>query len=255
MEKIIVLVRPESSLNIGAVCRVMANTGLNSLRIAGKKEDYNSEEVTRLAIHAKYIWEKTVFFSPSVQGLKEACADCNILIGTTKRIGAKRKTQGITPENLADFLQDYGTGKAAIIFGNERTGLTDEELKVCSIAVNIPADKSFGSYNLSHAVLIIAYTLFISASKTKTLYDSKISFEETEKTAESINNYLKELGMFRCGGLEDNKVFLSEIIARAGLTKQEAAKLENIFKKIFFIKTKKQAHPMPDSRRDKIADC
>lgn len=238
MEKVVILVRPESSLNIGAVCRVMANTGLYDLRIVGEKKAYNEEEIIRLAIHAKNIWENAKFFPPNIDGLKGACADCNILAGTTRRIGAKRKTQGISPESFSEVLKTSKIERAAILFGNERTGLTAEELEICSLAVNIPADGNFPSYNLSHAVLIIAYTLFTSGLNNEITCDTaqKASFKEAERISVNINKYLKNLGMFRVGGFHDNEIFFTEIITRAGMTKTEAARFENIFKKIFFIK-------------------
>lgn len=239
MKKVIVLVRPESAANIGAVCRVMANTGLSDLRIIGGKASYSGNEVARLALHAKNIWDNAKFFPPDIAGLKESCADCNILAGITRRQGAKRKTKGFTPEEFSHFLQNYGNGRAAVLFGNERTGLTDEELEICSLAVNIPSDDGFPSYNLSHAVLIIAYTLFLNASNTVAdcVLPRKISFEEVCKTSSNIIGYLKKLGMFRAGGSRDNEIFFSEIISRAGMTKQEAEKFESLFKKIFHIKT------------------
>ena len=53
--------------------------------------------------------------------------------------------------------------KVAVIFGNERTGLTDEQLDECNLGVTIPSSDNFGSLNLSHAVQIMSYHLFRKA--------------------------------------------------------------------------------------------
>ena len=156
----VILCRPEISRNIGAVCRSMANNNCSDLRIIGNKNDYDEEEILRLAIHAGEIWQKAHFFEPSIEGLKASVADCSIVAGTTRRVGEKRKSWGMTPEDFASFSFNTAGGCTGIVFGNERTGLTDEELNVCSVAINIPSAPDFPSLNLSHAVQIVCYTLF-----------------------------------------------------------------------------------------------
>ena len=54
----IVLVRPEESRNIGAVCRAMANNDIHHLRIVGRRDDYDDTKVRVLAIHAANRWDK-----------------------------------------------------------------------------------------------------------------------------------------------------------------------------------------------------
>lgn len=163
----VILCRPEISRNIGAVCRAMANNNCTDLRIAGNREDYDENEILRLAIHAGTIWQNARFFEPSITGLKTSVADCCIIAGTTRRVGEKRKSWGMTPEDFASFSFNTAEGLTGLVFGNERTGLTDEELNVCSVAVNIPSAVDFPSLNLSHAVQIVCYTLFRAYSPPK----------------------------------------------------------------------------------------
>ena len=170
-EKTIILCRPETSANIGAVCRVMANTGFSDLRITGNKEDYDETEVLKLALHASHVWKNAHFYPPTIEGLKEAASDCSTLIGTSRRTGHKRKDLGMSPEDLCLDLKRFYGGRLGLVFGNERTGLTDEEINLCSFSVNIPAEEDFGSYNLSHAVLILCYSMYI-AEKGNTLAEN-----------------------------------------------------------------------------------
>ncbi|CEM62360.1 rRNA methylase [Treponema phagedenis] len=236
---IIVLARPEKSKNIGSVCRAMANSDCAELRITGNASDYDQEEICRLAIHADNIWKTARFFEPSVEGLRQAVYDCAIVAGTTRRMGEKRKSWGMAPEQFASFAFEQGAGKAAIVFGNERTGLTDKELDICSLAINIPSAQNFPSLNLSHAVQIICYELFRKFSPRKYGYE-KISMQEVTLLSEKINEYLCLAGLFRHAGKEDNQRFMEEIIGRAGMSKKEAARFEKLFKKLAYIKTKKE---------------
>ena len=231
----VILCRPEISRNIGAVCRAMANNDCYDLRIVGNKMEYDEQEILRLAIHADEIWHNARFFEPSIDGLKDSVADCSIVAGTTRRMGEKRKSWGMTPEEFCSFAWTQAAGRIAVVFGNERTGLTDEELHICSLALNIPSSKVFPSLNLSHAVQLICYTLFRTYSPQQYGYE-RIPYTDITAAAEHINEYLCTIGLFKHGGKEDNIRFFQEIIARAGLSTREARYLEKLFQKVCYIK-------------------
>ena len=247
----VILCRPEISRNIGAVCRSMANNNCSDLRIVGNKTDYDEEEILRLAIHAGSIWQHARFFEPSIAGLKASVADCCIVAGTTRRVGEKRKSWGMTPDDFASFSFNTAEGHTGIVFGNERTGLTDEELNICSIAINIPSASDFPSLNLSHAVQIVCYTLFRAYSPRKYGYE-RIPYTRVTSTSEHINDCLCKMGLFKHAGKEDNIRFFQEIIARAGLSAREARYLEELFQKLCYVKCRnavgiKQERPSPQT--------
>ena len=158
---VIVLDHPDESRNIGAACRAMANNDIKDLRIVGNKADYDLDHIHVLAIHAGYIFDKARFYN----SIKEATADCVICAGTTRRRGKKRGKLFL-PEEFAKKAGETA-GKVGVIFGNERTGLTDEQLDECNIGVTIPSSDDFGSLNLSHAVQIMSYHLFRESLKSK----------------------------------------------------------------------------------------
>ncbi len=232
----VILCRPAISRNIGAVCRSMANNDCADLRIVGNKQDYDEEEILRLAIHAGDIWNNAQFYEPSIEGLQQSVADCSIIAGTTRRMGAKRKTWGMTPEQFAGFAA-VRSGITGVVFGNERTGLTDEELQVCSAAVNIPSSAQFPSLNLSHAVQLVCYSLFRNYGSKKYGYEP-IPDTAVAALAANINGYLYDIGMFQHAGREDNTRFWKDILSRAGLSKKEAVYMETMFKKMSYIKNK-----------------
>lgn len=247
MKHIIILVRPETSGNIGAVCRAMASSGLSYLRIIGNRENYDTNEIEKFALAAFNIWDNAKFFSPSIEALKDATSDSEISFGLTRRTGKKRTSsfQSISHCAKSVFEKDYS--KAAFVFGNERTGLSKEELEVCNETVYIPTSKNFGSLNLSHAVQIVGYELFQNAlyykqeSPEKNLakqnYTSQTKIENLSK---SIIENLLFLNFFKAGGADENKKFFSQVLTRCQLTESEAEHLEQLLKKLKIKLSKKQ---------------
>lgn len=229
---VVVLVRPEESRNVGAVCRAMANSGLSTLRIVGTRGDFDDERVRVLAIHAADIWEQACFFDD----ITSATADCTFAAGTTRRRGKKRKGKLLLPEECAAIMaQITGTrahegGKAALIFGNERTGLTDDELTACTAGVVIPASAAFASLNLSHAVQIMGYQLFRTQDGTSPGY-TPLTLERLDRTVTTIADNLQKIGFFTLAGRADMERFWRMILSRAALSESEAAYLEKLFDK------------------------
>lgn len=229
----IVLTNPEESRNVGAVCRAMANNSLSDLRIVGSRENFDDEHVRRLAIHAAYIWENAKFFG----SITEATKDCALAAGTTRRRGKKRKDKLLLPEEFADLAsnitgQENSEGqKVAAVFGNERTGLSDEELSECTMGVTIPSSEGFASLNLSHAVQIISYHLFRSQSKISPGY-TPINLSRLDKTVNTISDSLQKAGFFKIAGKKDMENFWRGLLSRASLSEGEASYLEKTFTKI-----------------------
>ena len=249
-EVIIILSRPSEAGNVGAVCRAMKNMGLSRLRLAAPGFSITETETSEAdalseagfgyggnlavikarAIHAFDIWEAAETFD----SLEEAVKDCPLVIGTTRRRGRGRKQISMSPTEIAKLLKDR-TGPAALVFGNERTGLEDEELTLCNMASHIPADNVFPSLNLSHAVMIYAYELFKTIAGEEKL---TVKGQWTPMDQETINNLvkrltdrLKDLGFYKRPGREEQERFYRDLFARAGLTEREAVFLiDNIAK-------------------------
>ena len=223
----IVLCRPDESRNIGSACRAMANMGMKNLRIVGKKADYDEEKVKTLAIHAFSIWENAVFFD----SIEADTKDCYVSAGTTRRRGKKRKEWLLTPDEFSAKVNDIENGKVAVIFGNERTGLTDEELECCTLGVKIPTDEEFGSLNLSHAVQIICYELYKHLKVPTLTGYTPITLERLSKTVTSLTDDLKKVGFFSVTGRPEMENFWTSVFARAALSEGEAQYIEKIFNK------------------------
>lgn len=224
---VIVLCRPEESRNIGAVCRAMANNDISTLRIVGRREDFDDERVRILAIHSFPIWDKAEFFD----SITQATADCTTVAGTTRRRGKKRGKL-LLPEEYAQRASDVtdAGGKVAIVFGNERTGLTDPEIDECTDGITIPSSDSFASLNLSHAVQIMCYHLFREENKRSAGY-TPIPLSRLDQTVTKIGDDLKRIGFFSVTGRPEMEKFWRDILSRAALSEGEAQYLEKTFDK------------------------
>ena len=244
---VIVLDHPDESRNIGAACRAMANNDISELRIVGNKADYDIEHIHVLAIHAGPIFDKANFYD----SITEATQDCAICAGTTRRRGKKRGKL-LLPEEFADMADeitsagdDKAGGKVAVIFGNERTGLTDEQLDQCNLGVTIPSSYNFGSLNLSHAVQIMSYHLFrknLQTSRESYRGYTPLTLERIDSTVACITDNMKKIGFFKMPGREDMENFWRSILSRASLSEGEAQYLEKIFNKMSGLAAKNSSH-------------
>lgn len=264
---VVILDHPDESRNIGAACRAMANNDIRALRIVGKKDDYDIEHIHVLAVHAGNIFDDAIFFN----SISEATADCAICAGTTRRRGKKRGKL-LLPEEFAKMADkitsssieepnvskknsssenadndknfsagEKGGAKAAIIFGNERTGLTDEQLFQCNVGVTIPSSDNFGSLNLSHAVQIICYHLFrqsLVEEKGEYRGYTPIPLSRIDRTVKSITDDMQKIGFFKMPGREDMENFWRGILSRASLSEGEAQYLEKTFSKMSGLSSK-----------------
>ena len=244
---VIVLDHPDESRNIGAACRAMANNDISDLRIVGNINDYDIEHVHVLAIHAGGIFDNAKFFS----SIKEATRDCSICAGTTRRRGKKRGKL-LLPEEFAqmagEVLQEDNkeceNTKVAVVFGNERTGLTDEQLDECNLGVCIPSSDDFGSLNLSHAVQIISYHLFrenMKETKGERHGFTPLTLDRVDQTVKIITDNMKKIGFFKMPGREDMENFWRSILSRASLSEGEAQYLEKTFCKMAGLASKNKS--------------
>ena len=231
---VVVLSRPSESGNVGAVCRAMKNMGLSRLRIVAPETKSGSldEEVVRArAVHAADVYENARFFDD----LKLASADCSIIVGTTRRRGKKRKDFSVPPDELARALRER-PGTAALVFGNERTGLEADELALCNLASHVPVDDVFPSLNLSHAVQIYAYELFLAMGVPEEWAEEPgwvpLETAGLTRVASTIADCLESVGFYKQAGRAEQERLFRDIFARAGVTLDESRYLEAIFHKM-----------------------
>jgi tRNA (cytidine32/uridine32-2'-O)-methyltransferase len=155
----IVLVEPSHPGNIGAVARAMMNMSLRSLVLVRPRQFPHPEASARAS------GAEAVLASARVVGsVEEAVAGCGFIAATTSRERDQYFRVLDAREAAGRIVAESQHAPAAILFGAERTGLTNEELEPSHVLVRIPADGEYASLNLAMAVQIIAYELFLAQS-------------------------------------------------------------------------------------------
>jgi tRNA/rRNA methyltransferase len=156
----IVLHQPRHPENIGAAARAMCNMGIEHLVVVDPK-NFDLVKVLKMATHAAATIIKQI---DTFENIQEALSKYNYIVGTTARMGKHRQVIS-TPSKLAEKLIPISKqNHIAIVFGPEDKGLSNEDIRYCHRLVNIPTSK-FSSLNLSQAVMIICYELFLSTRK------------------------------------------------------------------------------------------
>ncbi len=154
----IVLVRPTHPGNVGATARAMKNMSLRTLYLVAP-EDYPSREATDRAVGAADVLQGAALCG----SLEQALQGCHLVIGTSaraRRIEWPALDPAVCAQRLVEGAQE---GPVALLFGQERTGLTNAELDLCHFVVTIPSDKQYSSLNLAAAVQILAYEIHRAA--------------------------------------------------------------------------------------------
>jgi tRNA/rRNA methyltransferase len=237
----IVLVRPRDPRNVGAACRAMKCMGLSSLTIV-QDGLLDPRQARVLAHNAEEVLDNALI----VQDLPEAIADTVLVAGTTRRRGKSRKYFSLFPEQLGERIALVPQGTVAVLFGNEETGLTDEELDFCHLAVTIPASPRLPSLNLSHAVQVICYAIFRARSASHLTPFAPVTSAALDELVAVITGSLKSVGFFTIVEPDQMGVFWKDILARAGLSVNEARRVEVIFRKIAGLVSSKTASEAPE---------
>ncbi len=182
----IVLVRPKYSSNIGSCARAMKNTGFKNLVIIDPL-DYDHKTALKLSTHeAGDILENAVF----CKDLDLALKDFSFCVGTSARLGRKRKLIISTPEKANEQIASASLkNKTAILFGPENKGLQNEDIKRCQLLIHIPTS-GFSSLNLSQAVMIITYELSKITQSSEEEYTPVLA---TKFQLDKMYNHLKNI--------------------------------------------------------------
>jgi tRNA/rRNA methyltransferase len=150
----IILVEPAGPLNVGSVARVMKNFGLNQLVLVNPQCDPWGTQARQMAVHAQDILDGLV----SVATLPAALQGCKRAIATTGIIHDWDAPLENPQTALPWLLEEIGQ-PAALIFGREDRGLTNQELNYAQRFVRISTSSSYSSLNLATAVAICCYEL------------------------------------------------------------------------------------------------
>ncbi|MEM7540588.1 MAG: RNA methyltransferase [Pseudomonadota bacterium] len=184
----VVLVGTTHPGNIGAAARAMRVMGLQQLHLVSPRT-FPSAEATARAAGADGILSRAKVH----QDLDNALASSVVVYGTTAR--PRHITwPTLTPRQAAtEIIERASSGDIALVFGREKTGLSNTELDRCQKGISIATDPDYRSLNLAQAVQILAYELRLAALETIAV--DKLQADRTEELAshEEVENLIKHL--------------------------------------------------------------
>ena len=150
----VVLVDVRNPLNIGAAARAMSNFGFPHLRLVNPYDvafrDARSAVGAAATLAAAQVY-KTV---------AEAVADCSLVVGTTA-VGHRDLQHSLVrlEQGAGDIRTHLATGNAALLFGSEKFGLSNQDMSHCHWLMHIPTRDEHASMNLGQAVAVCLYEL------------------------------------------------------------------------------------------------
>ena len=227
----IVLVGTQHPGNIGAAARALKTMGLSRLVLVAP-EQYPADEAFRRAAGADDLLAEAVV----VPTLAEAVSDCRFVLGCTARSRRVALEELAPREAAARVIGQAGAGQVALVFGRERTGLSNEELQLCHASVHIPANPAYSSLNLAAAVQVLAYELRLAllagsgpqASTVASQDESLATHAQMEGLFGQLGETLDEID-FHKGRTPDSAMRkLRRLFLRAGMSEQEVRLMRGI---------------------------
>ncbi len=229
-----VLVGTQHPGNIGAAARAMKTMGLGRLVLVAPEKTPDDEAYRRSAGA-----EDLLDGAPVHATLAEAVADCTLVLGCTAR-SRRVQLEELLPADAARRAVAHAAAPAevAVVFGRERTGLTNEELQLCHVAVHIPSDPAFSSLNLAAAVQVLAYEMrlaLLDAGQAAVAPAAEAGLREGAASHAQMEGLFGQLGQtldeidFHKGRSPDSAMRkLRRLFLRASLTEQEVRLLRGI---------------------------
>lgn len=158
LEIVFVMVGTTHTGNLGAAARAMKTMGFTQLRLVDTCQHLSPEALARSSGANDVLQEAQTF-----SALEEAIADCRIVVGTS----ARARQLAVPLLSCREVCDEVGTfsrtvpdgEKVAIVFGHERSGLSNESLDLCTRLLRIPCNPEFSSLNLGSAVQVVSYEL------------------------------------------------------------------------------------------------
>jgi tRNA/rRNA methyltransferase len=220
----VVLVRPESPANIGAVARVIRNTGLDGLRLVDPG-DWRTVESWRMAWGSHAVLEDARVFG----ALGEAVADAGVVMAFSGR--PEKGAVILDVRDAAAEIPRAAEETTCLVFGPETSGLTRDELALCGHRVLIPSHHDQPSLNLSHAVMVAAYEVFRARPRTAP-GPRRASHEEKDAMMARLREGLLAVGALPSVNTDGFFREWRAMFTRADLTPKEVRLLEHMARKM-----------------------
>jgi tRNA/rRNA methyltransferase len=236
---VIVLVGARNPSNIGAAARAMHDFGFNHLRVVNEyappfeaaqiqSETSNMADGSKAAVGAAHVLAEARRFDR----LADAIADCTRVVGTTA-IGERELTRSVV--RLSDatprITETLTTGSVALLFGSEKTGLTNDQLSHCQMLITIPMFAPQGSrhlsMNLGQAVAVCLYELvragFEDAGELPVSSEHAVTSASRERITQLLLEAMAATGYARRFPANAREHVVRQLAQQLGVTETEAS--------------------------------
>lgn len=230
---VIILVRTQLGENVGTAARAMLNFGLSELRLVRPKCGWPNVKALNAASGATEVLNRLQVF----ETVADATADLHRLYATTARPRDLPKAVLTAKAAAGEARRAVARGeRIGVLFGPERTGLSNDELVYADAVLTIPLNPAFTSLNLAQAVLLVGYEWFQAGAAAPSRLEPKpagrrATKAELERLADHLVGELDAAGFFRA---PDRRVSLARtlklIAERARLHEPDVHLLHGIIK-------------------------
>jgi tRNA/rRNA methyltransferase len=229
----IILVRPQLGENIGMAARAMLNCGLSSLRLVAPRDGWPNAKAQRAASGADVVLDKARVFD----SVEAAVADLGRVVATTAR-NRELSQRIVTPRRAAAEMRDWAAegDKVGILFGPERTGLTNDDMVQADTALSIPVNPQFSSLNIAQAVLLVSYEWAVAGEEAPAERMSDHSTrpatkDELQNLFAHLERALDQSGFLRNKAMRPAMVNnLRALLQRTAMTEQEVRSFHGVIK-------------------------
>jgi TrmH family RNA methyltransferase len=216
---VIVLAGARNPLNIGAAARAMSNFGFLQLRVVNRYQLAFRE--ARSAVGAPELLRE----AKECADVPEAIADCSLVVGTTAA-GSRRIEHPLHRlEAGAQLIRTriaFG-GRAALLFGSEKRGLSNDDLSYCHWLMRIPTREEHSSMNLGQAVAVCLYELVRTEAPPLTAETAaRASSAELARMEHALVEALRLSGYTKPGAAAATDEMVRKLLRRMNLSSEDA---------------------------------
>jgi len=201
--------------------------GVSRLMVV-RPQIFDLEKILKTATHeaADIIENMSVF-----DVLKDALASFQYVAGTTARTGRQRRTTH-NPRSAAGILAGFSkNNQIALVFGSERAGLSNADLKYCQATITIPTT-DFSSINLAQSVMIVLYELHMARASKKTFQPRLATARELEAMYSHLEESFRAVGLINRQNPEYWLRLARSLLGRVALQSREVKLIRGLSRHI-----------------------
>jgi tRNA/rRNA methyltransferase len=248
----VVLVGARNPSNIGAAARAMQDFGFSDLRVVNEyaapfeAAQIEADQLLSAEIKSAVAAESVMRSARRFNALADAIADCTLVVGTTA-IGNREMRQAAEPlrqsaEAMLSALAVSEDSRVALLFGSEKTGLTNEQLSHCNLLTTIPMFAPEGqrhlSMNLGQSVAVCLYELtrqgFEGAKDLPVLHEAPATAADRDRLTQMLLDVMHATDYTRRFPANATEPLVRQLVQQLGTTHREAMTWMGILRQIIW---------------------